>query len=139
VLPELREYERTITTVANSYVLPQVGRYVANLAEQLGRNGVDAGLSILRSDGGLASAEVAAANPVSLLLSGPAGGVAGAVWAAEQAGYRDFLTFDMGGTSTDVALVQGSRPRIGRETSVGDLKVGRHRWTCEPWVRVVAR
>jgi N-methylhydantoinase A len=123
VLPELREYERTITTVANSYVLPQVGRYVANLAEQLGRNGVDAGLSILRSDGGLASAEVAAANPVSLLLSGPAGGVAGAVWAAEQAGYRDFLTFDMGGTSTDVALVQGSRPRIGRETSVGDLKV----------------
>jgi len=96
---------------------------VANLAEQLARNGVDAGLSILRSDGGLASAEVAAANPVSLLLSGPAGGVAGAVWAAEQAGYRDFLTFDMGGTSTDVALVQGSRPRIGRETSVGDLKV----------------
>jgi N-methylhydantoinase A len=123
VLPELREYERTITTVANSYVLPQVGRYVANLAGKLGENGVDASLSILRSDGGLASAEVAAANPVSLLLSGPAGGVAGAVWAAEQAGFEDFLTFDMGGTSTDVALVQHSRPRIGRETSVGDLKV----------------
>ncbi len=123
VLPELREYERTLTTVANSYVLPQVGRYVANLADQLRENGVDAALSILRSDGGLASASVAAANPVSLLLSGPAGGVAGAVWAADQAGFHDFLTFDMGGTSTDVALVQGSRPRIGRETSVGDLKV----------------
>ncbi len=123
VLPELREYERTLTTVANSYVLPQVGRYVANLADQLHENGVDAALSILRSDGGLASASVAAANPVSLLLSGPAGGVAGAVWAADQAGFHDFLTFDMGGTSTDVALVQGSKPRIGRETSVGDLKV----------------
>ena len=123
VLPELREYERTLTTVANSYVLPQVGRYVANLADQLHENGMDAALSILRSDGGLASASVAAANPVSLLLSGPAGGVAGAVWAADQAGFHDFLTFDMGGTSTDVALVQGSKPRIGRETSVGDLKV----------------
>ncbi len=123
VLPELREYERTLTTVANSYVLPQVGRYVANLADQLHENGVDAALSILRSDGGLASASVAAANPVSLLLSGPAGGVAGAVWAADQAGFHDFLTFDMGGTSTDVALVQNSKPRIGRETSVGDLKV----------------
>ncbi|MBC7639606.1 MAG: hydantoinase/oxoprolinase family protein, partial [Rhodoferax sp.] len=104
VLPELREYERTLTTVANSYVLPQVGRYVANLADQLHENGMDAALSNLRSDGGLASASVAAANPVSLLLSGPAGGVAGAVWAADQAGFHDFLTFDMGGTSTDVAL-----------------------------------
>ncbi len=123
VLPELREYERTITTVANGYVQPQVARYVSNLATQLAASGVTGTLSILRSDGGLASVEVAAANPVSLLLSGPAGGVTGAVWAAEQAGFRDFLTFDMGGTSTDVALVQGLQPRIGRETTVGDLKV----------------
>jgi N-methylhydantoinase A len=123
VLPELREYERTITTVANSYVQPQVARYVSNLADQLQVNGVDAALSILRSDGGLASPDVAAANPVSLLMSGPAGGVAGAVWAAEQAGFRDFLTFDMGGTSTDVALVQGLKPRTGRETTVADLTV----------------
>jgi len=123
VLPELREYERTITTVANGYVQPQVARYVGNLAGQLTASGVTGTLSILRSDGGLASAEVAAANPVSLLLSGPAGGVTGAVWAAEQAGFRDFLTFDMGGTSTDVALVQDLQPRIGRETTVGDLKV----------------
>lgn len=123
VLPEFREYERTVTTVANSYVQPQVSGYVANLATQLRNNGVPGELAILRSDGGLASPDVAASNPVSLLLSGPAGGVAGAVWAAEQAGYRDLLTFDMGGTSTDVALVQGLQPRIGRETTVGDLKV----------------
>ncbi len=123
VLPELREYERTITTVANSYVQPHVARYVTSLADQLAANGVHGELAVLRSDGGLASPDIAAANPVSLLLSGPAGGVAGAVWAAEQAGFSDFLTFDMGGTSTDVALVQQFKPRIGRETTVGDLKV----------------
>src|SRR5215475_5117492 len=123
VLPELREYERTITAVANSYVHPQVSRYIASLASKLDDGGVSAGLYILRSDGGLASAANAADSPVSMLLSGPAGGVAGAAWAAEQAGYRDFLTFDMGGTSTDVALVQDLLPRVGRETTVGDLKV----------------
>jgi N-methylhydantoinase A len=123
VLPELREYERTITTVANGYVQPQVSRYVASLAEKLRAHGTTGELSILRSDGGLASAAVAAENPVALLLSGPAGGVTGAAWAAEQAGFRDFLTFDMGGTSTDVALVQGLKPRIGRQTTVADLTV----------------
>jgi N-methylhydantoinase A len=123
VLPELREYERTITTVANAAVQPQVARYVANLESQLRESGVEGRLCILRSDGGLVSAKVAADNPVNLLLSGPAGGVTGATWVAEQAGYPDFLTFDMGGTSTDVALVQGLTPRVGRETTVGDLKV----------------
>lgn len=123
VLPELREYERTITTVANAYVQGQVSRYVGNLESKLGEAGVDAQLSILRSDGGLVSGRVASGNPVSLLLSGPAGGVTGAVWAAEQAGFSDLLTFDMGGTSTDVALVQNLTPRIGRETTVGDLTV----------------
>jgi N-methylhydantoinase A len=123
VLPELREYERTITTVANAAVQPQVARYVASLESQLRESGVDGKLCILRSDGGLVSASVAADNPVNLLLSGPAGGVTGAAWVAEQAGFRDFLTFDMGGTSTDVALVQDLKPRVGRETTVGDLKV----------------
>jgi N-methylhydantoinase A len=118
VLPELREYERTITTVANGYVQPQVSAY---LEKMLGK--IDRKLYILRSDGGLTSAAAAADNPVSLLLSGPAGGVSGAVWAAEQAGFTDLLTFDMGGTSTDVALVQGGQPRVGRETRVGDLTV----------------
>lgn len=123
VLPELREYERTLTTVANAYVQGQVSRYVGNLQSQLDSSGLDSTLSILRSDGGLVSAQVAAENPVSLLLSGPAGGVTGAVWVAEQAGFTDLLTFDMGGTSTDVALVQGLTPRVGRETTVGDLTV----------------
>jgi N-methylhydantoinase A len=123
VLPELREYERTITTVVNAAVQPHVSRYVENLDSKLTSSGVHGKLSILRSDGGLVSAAVAADHPVNMLMSGPAGGVTGATWAAEQAGFEDFLTFDMGGTSTDVALVQDLKPRIGRETTVGDLKV----------------
>src|SRR5690606_32517256 len=114
VLPELREYERTVTTVANAYVQPRVATYLDNL-------GLD--LYTLRSDGGLASRASAEAAPVNMLLSGPAGGVAGATWVAEQAGVKDFLTFDMGGTSTDLALVQDARPRVARETKVGDLTV----------------
>ncbi|SNY70124.1 hydantoinase/oxoprolinase family protein [Paractinoplanes atraurantiacus] len=118
VLPEMREYERALTTVANGYVQPQVARYVANLSDKINTD-----LSILRSDGGLAKAAAAAAAPVTMLLSGPAGGVTGAVWVAEQSGHRELLTFDMGGTSTDVALVREGQARIGRETKVGDLTV----------------
>ena len=66
-------------------------------------------LAVLRSDGGLCAGQAAIAAPVTMLLSGPAGGVTGALWVAEQSGLTDFLTFDMGGTSTDVALVQGAR------------------------------
>ncbi len=123
VLPELREYERTVTTVANGYVQPQVKRYVETLAGTLREGGVAGELAILRSDGGLSAAGAAVAAPVTMLLSGPAGGVTGAVWIAEQCGYGDLITFDMGGTSTDIALVQGLTPRIGRETKVGDLTV----------------
>lgn len=123
VLPELREYERTVTTVANGYVQPQVKKYVDTLAGKLAEGGVAGQLAILRSDGGLSTADAASASPVTMLLSGPAGGVTGAVWVARQCGYRDLITFDMGGTSTDVALVQDLSPRIGRETKVGDLTV----------------
>jgi N-methylhydantoinase A len=123
VLPELREYERAITTVANAYVQPQVANYVEHLENQLTESGAAGKLYILKSDGGLVSADAAAHDPVSVMMSGPAGGVIGAAWVAEQAGFRDFLTLDMGGTSTDVALVQDLTPRIGRETSVGDLTV----------------
>ena len=83
----------------------------------------DVKLHVLRSDGGLASSLSAAEYPVNLLMSGPAGGVAGAVWIAQQAGYRNLLTLDMGGTSTDVALVQNGEAQIRRETTVGDVTV----------------
>ncbi len=123
VLPEIREYERAITTVANAYVQPQVSLYMDNLESKVKVPGSSSKLYILKSDGGLISARTAAENPVSVMMSGPAGGVVGAVWFAEQAGFKDFLTFDMGGTSTDVALVQGLQPRVGRETTVGDLTI----------------
>ena len=123
ILPEMYEYERTLTTVANSYVAPVVSTYIGNLQDELKKRGIDANLHILRSDGGLATAEVARNKPVSLLMSGPAGGVAGALWIAQRAGHRNLLTFDMGGTSTDVALIEDGVPRVRRETTVGDVTV----------------
>jgi N-methylhydantoinase A len=123
ILPEIREYERTLTTVANSYVRPTVGRYLENLEKALRGKQIGGTLHVLRSDGGLAGIAAATEAPVQLLMSGPAGGVSGASWVARQSGFENLLSFDMGGTSTDVALVQDGRPRIGRETTVGSLNV----------------
>ncbi|MFT6285553.1 MAG: N-methylhydantoinase A [Alcanivorax sp.] len=123
VAPEMQEYERAITTVANSYVRPKVSKYVQNLQRKLTKEMKGVKLHILRSDGGMASSKVAEALPVNLLMSGPAGGVSGAVWVAKQAGFKDLLTFDMGGTSTDVALVQDGKAQLRRETTVGDVTV----------------
>ena len=123
VVPEMQEYERTITTVANSYVRPKVASYVKNLQRKLKRKMKDVKLHILRSDGGMASSKAAEAYPVNSLMSGPAGGVTGAIWAAKQAGHDNLLTFDMGGTSTDVALVQSGKAQLRRETTVGDVTV----------------
>ena len=120
----MQEYERTETTVVNSYVRPEVARYVNNLQGALNeRLGNDTQLSILRSDGGLASSRAAAESPVNLLMSGPAGGVTGALFFCTKAGFSNILTFDMGGTSTDVALIQNGRARVRRETFVGDVRV----------------
>ena len=123
VVPEMQEYERAITTVANSYVRPKVSKYVQNLQRKLSKKMKGVKLHILRSDGGMASSKVAESLPVNLLMSGPAGGVSGAVWVAKQAGFKNLLTFDMGGTSTDVALVQDGKAQLRRETTVGDVTV----------------
>jgi N-methylhydantoinase A len=124
VMPEMYEYERTETTVVNSYVRPVVSKYVDNLQTELKRRmGDDVMLQILRSDGGLSSAQAAMDQPVNLLMSGPAGGVSGALWIAKQAKFKNLLTFDMGGTSTDVALIENSVARTRRETRVADVTV----------------
>ena len=123
VLPEIREYERTLSTVVNAYVSPVVTRYLQNLESEVRGRGVRGDLLVLRSDGGLASIDQAGAAPVNLLLSGPAGGVTGALWAARLAGFGNLLTIDMGGTSTDVSLIEDFVPRITRETEVGQLSV----------------
>ncbi|MFQ5547824.1 MAG: hydantoinase/oxoprolinase family protein [Woeseia sp.] len=123
VVPEMQEYERTITTVANSYVRPRVASYIHNIKGEISKTMDDVQLHVLRSDGGLASAAAAENYPVNLLMSGPAGGVAGAIWIARQTGYDNLLTLDMGGTSTDVALVQNGTAQARRETTVGDVSV----------------
>ena len=123
VLPEFREYERALTACMNSYVRPKVADYVNRLQEQLGGIGAKADVNILRSDAGLMTTREAARNPIYGVLSGPSGGVAGALFVARKAGFDDILTFDMGGTSTDVALCQNGQPTIGRETAIGHFRI----------------
>ena len=123
VLPEMQEYERTLTTVANAAVRPIVGKYVRNLREKLLAAGMVGKLSLLRSDGGLMSAEKAEEHPVNILMSGPAGGVTGALWVGKNSGFKNILTLDVGGTSTDVALIENLEPRRVRTTEVGHLSV----------------
>lgn len=137
IMPEMYEYERTETTVVNSYVRPVVSRYVSNLQSELkARMGDNVMLQILRSDGGLSSAQAAMDQPVNLLMSGPAGGVSGALWVARRAGYKDLLTFDMGGTSTDVALIQNGVARTRRKHASAMSQSERHRLTSEQSVLV---
>ena len=123
VLPEMQEYERTLTTVANAAVRPVVGRYVRSLREKLEQVEMNGRLSLLRSDGGLMSSQKSEEHPVALLMSGPAGGVTGALWVARNAGLKNILTLDVGGTSTDVALIEHGEPRRVRTTEVGHLSV----------------
>jgi N-methylhydantoinase A len=123
ILPEMYEYERALTTVANSAVRPIIRKYVSHLERDLKEIGVKAPINLLRSDGGLMSAQKSQDAPVNLLMSGPAGGVSGALWVARQAGLKNVLTLDVGGTSTDVALIEKGEPRLTRETEVGHLSV----------------
>ncbi|KAI0035796.1 Hydantoinase/oxoprolinase-domain-containing protein [Vararia minispora EC-137] len=120
ILPEIMEYERTVTTVANAYVKPTLEKYLGSLQERLGRTE----LRVLRSDGGLASVAVAKEHCASLLYSGPAGGVTGVVsQVAGKTMFKNLLTFDMGGTSTDVCLIESGIPQLRRESTVGDLTI----------------
>jgi N-methylhydantoinase A len=123
VLPEMQEYERTLTTVANAAVRPIVGKYVRSLRDKLEQVEMNGRLSLLRSDGGLMSSQKSEEHPVALLMSGPAGGVTGALWVAKNAGLKNILTLDVGGTSTDVALIEHGEPRRVRTTEVGHLSV----------------
>ncbi|HZR91780.1 MAG TPA: hydantoinase/oxoprolinase family protein [Gaiellaceae bacterium] len=123
VLPEFREYERALTACMNSYVRPRVADYVQKLSGDLKAIGASAEVNILRSDAGLMTTREAGRNPIYGVLSGPSGGVAGALYVARQAGFDNILTFDMGGTSTDVSLCLGGQPTIGRETSISHFRL----------------
>ncbi len=119
ILPEFREYERGSTVLVNAYLAPRMSRYV----EQLAASFPGSQVSVMQSSGGIVAADVAAREPVRTILSGPAGGVVGAHAVARQAGFERIITFDMGGTSTDVALVDGPLATTN-ESVVAGLPVG---------------
>ncbi|KAB1190530.1 hydantoinase/oxoprolinase family protein [Haloferax sp. MBLA0076] len=119
IVPEYGEYERTLTTVINDYARPTVISYLDGLDASLQDAGSSATMNVVRSDGGLMSSAAAKQRPVDLALSGPSGGVVGAATIASKKGVPDVLTLDMGGTSTDVSLVEDGTPESTRETKVG--------------------
>jgi N-methylhydantoinase A len=119
VLAEYREYERTSTTVINAYLAPLMGSYLNRLRGQLGKTR----LRVMQSNGGAVRARTAADLPVHTIVSGPAGGVVGAFHVASACGYTNIITFDMGGTSTDVALCEGGI-RVTHEAEIDGLPVG---------------
>ena len=123
MLPEIREYERTLTTALNAALKPVMDRYVGNLAREVEREGIEAPLSIMQSNGGLITADTARERPVNTLLSGPAAGVQGATYVASRRGLDDVVTMDMGGTSCDVSLVEGGDPLVSTDIEVGDYPV----------------
>jgi N-methylhydantoinase A len=118
VAPEFREYERLSTTVVNAYLGPVMAFYIRGVADRLTAHGVTATPYLTQSNGGVIGFDMAARLPVRTLLSGPSTGVVGAQVTARLAGLDDIITFDMGGTSTDVALLQGGEVRLAREAVV---------------------
>jgi N-methylhydantoinase A len=122
VAPEFREYERASTTAVDAYLGPVVTRYLEALAESCVKADLPEPL-VMRSSGGVASLAEAAAHPAWVIVSGPAGGVIGAAEIARRAGTADAISFDMGGTSTDVGLIAGGRPERTTERTVGGFPV----------------
>ncbi|WP_433496718.1 hydantoinase/oxoprolinase family protein [Sphaerimonospora sp. CA-214678] len=123
VLPEYREYERAMTTLIDVMVKPYCRTYLDRAHRELRRRSGDLPFLIMQSNGGVVSARAAGEKPVTMLLSGPAGGVIGAVEAARSAGISDIITLDVGGTSTDVALIEDLTIRLTNETVIENYPV----------------
>ncbi|CAN5868294.1 hydantoinase/oxoprolinase family protein [soil metagenome] len=122
VLPEFREYERFSTTAADAYLAPRLAAYFSNLAEKAEEAGVPGPL-IMQSSGGVVPIDDAISDAAGCVLSGPAGGVVGAAYVGEKGGYHDLLTFDMGGTSTDVAPIIEGEAQTTTETVVAGVPI----------------
>ncbi len=134
ILPEFREYERLSAMAINAFLVPRIGAYLAELEQKAsmglgrgphparGKAGAGVRVFVMESSGGITTAARAAREPVRTILSGPAGGVSAAAGLMKRLGIRQAITFDMGGTSTDVCLVDG-RPPVTNETTLGDLPV----------------
>ncbi len=129
ILPEFREFERLSTVVINAYLAPRMGTYLHNLEQRMRAVGARHGgplphehVYVMQSNGGISTAARAGQQPVRTILSGPAGGVVASAWLARQIGLARAISFDMGGTSTDVCLLDGA-PRTTHETSIAGLPV----------------
>ncbi len=122
ILPEFREYERAAAVVINGYLAPKVGNYVRSLESAI-QSEHDGSLYVMQSSGGIISARRASEEPVRTVLSGPAGGVVGAHRIAQLAGIENIIAFDMGGTSTDVSLIDSSGPRTTSEARVAEMPI----------------
>jgi N-methylhydantoinase A len=122
IAPEFREYERASTTAIDAYLGPVLSRYLRALAEQCVAAGLPVPL-VMRSSGGVAELDEAAAHPAIALVSGPAGGAVGAARVASAAGYENAISFDMGGTSTDVCLIVGGEVAHTSQREVGGFPV----------------
>jgi N-methylhydantoinase A len=125
ILPEFREYERTSTVVVNAYLQPVMQRYLESLDQRLTKQAASDStrIFVMQSSGGITTLATAAREPVRTVLSGPAGGVVGASATARLSGFRQIISFDMGGTSTDVALVDGE-PQASSQSEIAGLPVG---------------
>src|SRR4051794_19723049 len=122
VLPEFREYERFSTTAADAYLAPKLAAYLKNLGGKVEEAGMPSPL-IMQSSGGVSTIDDAIRDAAAFVLSGPAGGVVGAAYVAGLGGHRDLLTFDMGGTSTDVAPVVRGEAQTSTETVIAGVPI----------------
>ena len=126
ILPEFREYERTSTVVINAYLQPVMQKYLENLGTRVqgsSRSDAKSSIFVMQSSGGITTLTAAASQPVRTILSGPAGGVVGASAMAKRSGFERIISFDMGGTSTDVSLVKGEIP-MSSQSAISGLPVG---------------
>lgn len=121
--PVFREYERTVVTTFDAYVKPVVARYLANMERDLDAAGVPAPLQVMQSRGGLAAGTIARQRPVRLFLSGPAAGAIGGLAAGREAGFDNLITIDVGGTSSDIALIDRGRVLVKHETDIAGYQV----------------
>ncbi|MBL41444.1 MAG: methylhydantoinase [Rhodospirillaceae bacterium] len=125
VIDVIREYERFSTTAMNGYVGPKTSNYINNLANSLKKEGFKSELRIMQSNGGVATVDMTTEKPVTILMSGPAGGVIGGKWAGNLSKEKNIITVDIGGTSADISTIPNSEIRImnPRDTYVGDYPI----------------
>ena len=123
VLPEYREYERAVTTLVDAFIKPHMSRYLDRIRDELGPELNQKPFLVMQSSGGVASPDQVMRKPITTALSGPAAGALGSAVIAELAGYPDLVTLDAGGTSTDLCLIEGAKPKVTNGGRVGRFPV----------------